>query len=98
MKRVSSKKEHLCFSICTLERTLDLQCSTQDERDIWVEGLLIQWADLRTRKMQWTGRHIKSIQQNPEVDTPPPVEEHELPWEEAEKWGPAGGFFGAEER
>ena len=37
----------LCFSVLTKSRSLDLECKTNDLRDIWVESLLEVWTRLR---------------------------------------------------
>jgi hypothetical protein len=39
-------------------RHLDLQASTREERDIWVEGLAIHLDWVRTRKWGWTARSV----------------------------------------
>ncbi|KNC51955.1 uncharacterized protein AMSG_12146 [Thecamonas trahens ATCC 50062] len=38
LKHGKEELEHLCFSLVTESRTLDLECSSESERDAWVEA------------------------------------------------------------
>ena len=65
------KKGHLCFTIVCEHRTLDLEAATEQQRDLWVDGLRVYLDDRRTKDCRWTSRVLYSAISNPALPPNP---------------------------
>ena len=55
-KRVTQYSQQ-CFTITCINRTLDFQCDSIQDCEIWVNGLIMRLADIKMKNWRWTGEN-----------------------------------------